>query len=254
MIRSRTHVFHTITRRTARVGTLIAGLLVAGCAHSEAQVEVEPILDTPTTFAVAPILNFSGEFSLDPIKAADLLASELSHFDGAAVLPVSRVAAFLISQGKEQIESPAHAIEVAEAVGADVLIVAGITEFDPYTPILGLAIQFYTVPVSTTPRLNPVEMTRQLEPMTLAEMTDALRPTAQVQRVYNAKHEEVTEAVRRFADDRSDEDNPLGWRQYLKVQTQFIRFCWHDAIRRLLRQQQGRQQMLAGVEDMETPA
>ncbi|MEE8384690.1 MAG: hypothetical protein V3S01_02080 [Dehalococcoidia bacterium] len=192
--------------------------------------------DRPITFAVAPILNFSGEFDLDPIKAADLLASELASIEGVSVLPVNRVVAFLATQGKQQIESPAHALDVAEAVGADAILVAGITEYDPYTPVLGLALQMYAAPGKSLPAFDPVAASRQSQVLNITEMADALQPAGQVQRVYNGNHAQVTEAVRRYASGRSEGRNPFGWRQYLKVQTMFLRFCWHDAARRLMRQ------------------
>jgi hypothetical protein len=52
--------------------------------------------------------------------------------------------------------------------------------------------------------------------------------------VYNGTHDNVADAVRRFADPRSEHKSPLGWREYLKVQTLFLRFCWHDAIDRMM--------------------
>jgi hypothetical protein len=204
-------------------------------------------------FAVAPILNFSGEFALDPVKAADLLASELSYVDGISVLPVSRVVAYLATQGKQQIESPAHALAVAEAVGADAILVVGITEYDPYTPVVGLALQMYTVPGrSMPPPFDPVLASRQPQPITVTEMAEVLSPRGQVQRVYDASHDDVVKAVRRYGKGRSEGENPYEWRQYLKVQTLFLRFCWHDAVKRLMRQQ-AREMLLASGDGLEVP-
>jgi hypothetical protein len=43
----------------------------------------------------------------------------------------------------------------------------------------------------------------------------------------------VAEAEKRYAGPRSEGENPLGWRQDVKVQTLILRFCWHDALSRL---------------------
>lgn len=120
-------------------------VVLVSCTHSEEKVRVHTALIEPTTFCVAPILNFSDELTLDPIKLADLLASELTYVDGATVLPVSRVVAALAARGRTQIESTEDALAIAEAVGADAIIVTGITEYDAYTPTIGVAMQIYSV-------------------------------------------------------------------------------------------------------------
>ncbi|HKQ49388.1 MAG TPA: hypothetical protein VJZ71_15060 [Phycisphaerae bacterium] len=214
----------------------LIALVTGGCSHSEAEVRVNNAFPTPMTLAVAPILNFSGDFNLDPIKTADLLASELSFVEGVTVLPVNRVIAVLAAQGKQQIESPAHALAVTEAVGADAIIVAGITEYDAYTPIVGVAVQIYELQNAATEHLDAVQAARQAEPFAVSQMAQAEMPIGQVQVVYNAAHAHVTDAVRKYAALRSEGDQNLGWRQYLKVQTLFIRFCWHDALSRLMAQ------------------
>ncbi|MFH1416915.1 MAG: hypothetical protein ABII12_01320 [Planctomycetota bacterium] len=237
-----------LTTRTSWKLLGAAGLvcLTGGCESAKPTVQTTNAFVESRTFAVAPILNFSGEFDLDPVKAADLLASELSHVEGINVLPVNRVVALLATENKAQIESPAHALAVAEAVGADAIIVAGIIEYDAYTPIVGLAVQVYTRGSQPSrPALDAVTASRQARPMTLAEMADALNPAGQVQAVYNGSHKHIVDAVQRYGRSRSEGDNPLGWRQYLKVQPLYLRFCWHDAISRLMEQESMRQAILA---------
>jgi hypothetical protein len=224
---------------------LIAAVMLAGClalAGCGGQKEKEPVAVTspypePITFAVAPVLNFSGDSTLDPLKAADLLASELTGIDGVAVMPVSRVAAYLATQNKTQIESPAHAVAVAQAVGADAILVAGITEYDPYTPIVGVILQVYRARPAASRSLDPVAASRDAQPLAMSETADPFAPTSQVQEVYNGSHEWVVKAVKKYADHRNEDPNPLGWRQYLKVQTLYLRFCWRDGVERLLRQE-----------------
>jgi len=220
---------------------LVIGLSAAGCSHGDAQTAIVSNDVRGMTYAVAPVLNFSGEMNFDPIKAADLLASELTYVDGINVLPVSRVVAYLAAQGRQQIESPAHALQVAEAVGADAIWIAGITEYDPYTPVVGLAIQVYSQQRSAGAGIDPVSAERMAQPMTLKLMADATLPREQIQMVYDGTHANVADAVHRFAGPRSENDSPLEWREYLKVQSLFLRFCWHDAIDRMMTQTRWRE-------------
>lgn len=243
------------TIRWAMLAAAAAQAACAGCLRPDEKVAIENTLDVPITFAVAPVLNFSGEFSFDPVKTADLLASELAYVRGANVLPVNRVVAVLASQGRTQIDSPAHAVDVAESVGADAIIVAGITEYDAYTPIVGVVMQIYTARRPAMPSLDPTTAARQARPVTLSEMSNALVPVGQVQRVYNADHVAVSQAVREYAALRGEGDDHLfGWRQYIKVQTLYLRFCWHDAINRILADVHSRQALLAGVQSEEPSA
>lgn len=234
------------TRTASGFGVLV---LVSACSHEAPRVAIESPFSENTTVAVAPILNFSGEFDLDPVKAADLLASELSYVKGLTVLPVNRVIAYIATEGKEQVESPAHALAIADAIGADVILVAGITEYDPYTPVVGLALQMYRSPTRDRPALDPVSASRQASVEVVSQMADMLSPTGQVQFVCNGSHADVVKAVRRYAVDRSEGDSPYGYQQYLKVQTLFLRFCWHEALERLMAQQRLREVHLAQAQE-----
>ncbi|MFQ5501425.1 MAG: hypothetical protein ACE5EQ_03885 [Phycisphaerae bacterium] len=228
-------------------------LLVIGCTRAQESVSIRPVFERPTTIAVAPILNFSGEFSLDPVKAADLLASELSYVEGVDVLPVNRVMAILAAQNQSQIVSPAHAIKVAEAAGAGAILVAGITEYDAYTPTVGIVLQMYTPSGESDVAFDPVVASRMAEQFAVTHMADPMLPSSQVQRVYNGAHRNVRNAVRRYARPRMNDDNPFGWRQYLKVQTRYLRFCWHDAITRLMNQERSVRMLYAVASNGENP-
>jgi hypothetical protein len=216
---------------------LAAAGSIPACDRPSNRIKTHCSVPAGTTFAVAPVLNFSGEFDLDPVQAADLLASELTHFEGAVVLPVNRVVAALAAEGKRQVESPTHAVALAEAVGADAILIAGITEYDAYTPVVGLILQMYIVSNGTAPVLDARIASREAAPATLTEMADFSTPVGQIQKVYNATHDDVVDAVEEYACPRSEGDSPYGWREYLKVQTKFLRFCWCDSLARLMKQQ-----------------
>lgn len=249
-------------------------MLAAGCSWNHGAKAPPPSFPRGMSIAVAPILNFSGSYDLDPVKAADLLASELTDFDGIVVLPVSRVVAALMAEGKEQVESPRHALEIARRVGADAIIVAGVTEYDPYTPTVALAIQMY----ADTPAARRFGFDGSSPPgrhgdqapggrydegpnsidddmgvwanhgRRLASSEDSLSPLGQIQKVYNATHDDVVSDVERYARKRDAGDSPYGWQEYLKVQTKYLRFCWHDALERMASRQAG---LFAAAGDLE---
>lgn len=248
-----------MTIRVDRAATLLVAMstfAVAGCSFGEKTTNISPAFLRPMTVAVAPILNFSGELQFDASKAADLLASELTYVDGVTVLPVNRVIATLATQGKSQIESPEHALETAEMVGADAILVAGITEYDAYTPSVGLVVQMYTVNgAAVHSNFDAVRVSRMPSPVRTASMHNPLVPTSQVQVVLNGNHEDVRRRVKDYAAPRENADIHLGWEQYLKVQTLYLRFCWHEAIDRLMDQERARRLRLASdAEPMEVPA
>jgi len=214
-------------------------LVVGGCQQPNTSTRMAPGFEQPVVIAVAPILNFSGEFQFDPVRAADLLASELTFVDGVTVLPVNRVMAVLASQGKYQIESPEHAVEIADASGADAILVAGVTEYDAYTPTVGLVMQLYGGKVrSAVSTVSATSVARQARPtLNGLDVGDATQPTSQVQLVLNGSHDRVRKLVEQYAAPRTSDEIHLGWRQYLKVQTLYLRFCWHEAIADLMEQE-----------------
>jgi len=189
--------------------------------------------------AVAPALNFSGSAQFDPVKVADLIASELSSFRGIGVIGVSRVLAILAEQGVGQIQSPEHALDVCDRLGADAILVFAVTEYDAYTPVVGMAAQLYGRR-SAGPALDPVATSRMARPFPVASRADATRPRAQVQRVFNATHEAVQRDVRRYAESRSAQGSPYGWRKYLASQECFLRYCSFTIARELIVRQMDR--------------
>jgi hypothetical protein len=63
-----------------------------------------------------------------------------------------------------------------------------------------------------------------------------VRPLAECQRVFNATHKRVQNAVREYADKRSEGESPYGWKKYVASQEWFLRFCCHAVARDLLTQ------------------
>jgi hypothetical protein len=114
-----------------------------------------------------------------------------------------------------------------------------VTEYDPYDPpVVGLAAQVYALPGERGAELDPVAVSRQASPFEMEGPADSpLRPRAQSQRVFNASHDWVAEAVRKYARDRDADQSPLGWRKYVKSQQLFLRFCCWATVHDLMQQE-----------------
>jgi hypothetical protein len=211
---------------------------LAGCSLCQHEKpEVADIIAFPggNVIAVAPALNFSGSSAFDPVVVGDLMASELETIPGVKAIGVNRVMAVLAEQRVGRIQSPQHAVAICDRLGADAILVFAVTEYDPYTPVVGITAQLYT-------RYFRAEMLsgsagRQPGIPATAPAEDLpIRPLAECQRVFNATHKRVQNAIREYADKRSEGESPYGWKKYVASQQLFLRFCCHAVARDLLTQ------------------
>jgi hypothetical protein len=195
----------------------------------------------PMTIAVAPALNLSGSTDFDPNRFADLMASELGYAEGIAVIPVSRVLSVLALDGREAVESQAHALELARLLGADAILVFAVTEYDPYAPpSIGLSAQLLGARSRKGGReVDPVALSRQATLAASGSQAPSRGLLGQVQGVFHASHESVVSDIRKFAGQRSADAGPYGWRKYIVSQQHFIRYCCHATVRMLLSGQDG---------------
>lgn len=164
--------------------------------------------------AVAPVLNFSGEASFDPVRAADLLASELAQVGGVTVTPVNRVVAAMSRSGSVYVRSPQQAADLCRAVGADAILVPAVTEFRPYPPmVMGLVLELYMLPDARPDDPN------------------GSAPAAQMQAIFDASQRGVTARAESFGKHRASDNGPFGWRRYLVTQDGYMRFCFSQGLR-----------------------
>jgi hypothetical protein len=215
---------------------VVAWSLTSGCEKDVPTVRVRNPWLGGMRVAVAPALNFSGSSDFDREAVADLMASELSHVDGFEVIPVSRVLAVLAWQEREGIESPTHALEVRQALGADAILVFAVTEYDPYIPpVVGIAAQLYgTFPGEAFTGVDPVRVSRSAAPLSERPVASSNEPLAQTTRVFNAAHEPTAVEVKAFAKLRDADESPFGWRKYMVSQQHYLRFCCQATIKELV--------------------
>ena len=222
-------------RKTGNFWIGALGLLIVGSGCVRHKLTLADV-DHRMAIAVAPALNHSGSQDFDPLRLADLMASELAQWPGVRVIPLNRVLAQLAAENKERIESPAHALKIMERVGADGIVVFAVTEYDPYhPPVMGLTAQLYGIGPEQAGGFDPVAASRQASPFEAGAYREL--PRAEYHRVFNSSDEAVQREIRRFALRRDAEDSPYGWRKFLASQENFWRFCCAVTTRELIRQE-----------------
>jgi len=189
-------------------------------------------------WAVAPVINLSGEQGVDPFLQADLVFQQLQQVQGVTVVPVNRVAEVYATLKIAQVSSPEQASLVCDLLGCDGLVVASVTIFDPYNPPkLGGAVQLFMKPRSYNRPIDvdPRELARQSTPREV-DATPALAngSTVQVVGMYDGANGTVRDALRRYAAGRNDPLGPLGEKEYLVHMDRFCGFAYGDMIERLI--------------------
>ncbi len=225
-------------RKILYLGFAVAVVVCAtglGCSSGKPELTLVN-LDRTVTIAVAPALNQSGSRKFDPIRLADLMVSELTQIPGVRTIPVNRVLAQLESEGKSRIESPEHALQVMDRIGADGIIVFAVTEFDPYAPpTLGISAQLYGYGSVSNAGFDPVEISRR--PAPYEEGGRYLQPRAEFQKVFSGSDEDLIREIKRYTKARNADGNPFGWQKFVVSQDHFMRFCCYFTAQELIQQE-----------------
>lgn len=218
------------------IGLLVAGVVtLPGCTQQRQTVAVRPI--SARVVVVAPALNLSNDSSIDALKLTDVVAAELTSVGGVAVIPVNRVLARLLQQGRSVIDTPEDALALARDFGAEATVVAAITHYDAYDPPkLGVILQWYGDRPRRMDGLDPVAASRLASDVLPVETAGA-SPHVQIQRHYDAAEEDLLEAIENYGEEREGHRSPYGWRRYVVSQELFVRYCISDAIRTMLTQE-----------------
>ena len=230
-----------ILKRILTAALLGATLLSAGCSDEKPPYGREAALTPPwrkrQVWAVAPMVNLSGQKAADPILQADLVFQQLQQVPGLTVIPVNRTVEVLLSLRLEKVQSEQQAALVCELLGCDGLVVPTITIYDPYSPPkLGASLQVFLKPAGAVARpaaLNPREMARQAAPVAGQSLPPG-GAIIQAVNLFDAQNGSVRAAVLQYASGRNDPAGPLGAKEYLVSMDRYWGFVYHLLIADLL--------------------
>lgn len=226
------------------VRVLILAAALAGCA--------KPGLVPPRTlvapydtalgepiWAVVPLRNESGTSLLDTGRVSDAVVAAVAQTAGLKSVPLNRTMAAMRALSMDRVESPAELRQLAEAMGVDGIIVGSITEYDPYTPKLGLSLALYARPGALASaggvRVDPRELTYQptdYDYFEGAAFDD--EPVGIVSDYLDGKNHQVQLDLKAYAEGRHEPGTALEWRRYLAIMDLYTEFAaWHTVSRLL---------------------
>lgn len=221
--------------------SLIAVVLLSlfGCKSGQREYGVEQPLFLPgqvrQTWAVAPVINDSGQREVDPILQADLIYQQLQQVAGLNVIPVNRVVAVYASLRIERIQSEEQAALVCDLLGCDGLVIGTVSIYDPYDPPkLGASLQvFRKGSFQRQATVDPRELARQAAPKPTDTMPS--RPAfVQAVGMFDAANGSVRQELLHYAQGRSDPGGAYKQRAYLVEMDRFCGFVYHNLIAELL--------------------
>ena len=239
---------------------LLAGAAaLPGCGQKQQPPPLEFAIHTPyttvRTLAVAPAINLSGSRDFDPLVVSDTLFSEMQQVEDLNVIPLNKTIIAMAHLGIHSIEDPKTAQKLAEALGADGLVIPAITAYDPYNPpTVGMILQLYTpeTPVAhasddqppIVPPRTYATLSNPGSPVIVAQVNTVNpeppssskggQPASQVSAVFNASNQTVLKELEVFASGRTRYDSAVQGRQFLLDSDAYMRFVCHAMVRRLM--------------------
>ncbi|HXX94261.1 MAG TPA: hypothetical protein VEN81_11555 [Planctomycetota bacterium] len=216
-------------------------VLLAGCGIESGKYKAYPA--NPYTdlnvVAVLPFINQTRETRLDLVEMANIMASELTKFEGFRVIrPIQFLAAAGGGNPGGAPASAEEAIRWGRGVKADAVLVAAITDYDPFEPPkVGISVQFFRVQgrsmsatdidrivQSASWRRGPLPMSREKAP----NWIDAFET------VYDAHEQRIRTELVAYSQAQMDTDSAFTReREFTAVQPRYLQFVANQVINRL---------------------
>lgn len=226
-------------------------LLIAGCAKPDPlkppQQLLSPYATTPAepVWAVVPLRNESGTSAVKPMEVSDTLVATITQARGLRALPLNRTLDAMAAMEMAYPQTPADLDRLARTLGADGVIVGSITAYDPYEPIMGIALGLYARPGALErpgaeePMLDPRDL--RDEPTTYdhfgTQRSMGRGPASSVMLVLDGRDHDVKMRVRRYAEGRGEAVSSLRWERYLRSMPEYERFVAFEAVGQLLQRE-----------------
>lgn len=223
---------------------LLVGAVALGGAGCTEQVqpygrEFTKVLPTKRrqVWAVAPVMNLSGERGVDPILQADLVFQQLQQVQGVTVIPVNRVAEVYASLRIDRVASPEQAALVCDALQCDGLIATSVTIYDTYNPPkFAAAMQLLVKPGTFTrpANIDPRDLAKRAAPAPMDPMPTGNGEVIQVVGMFDAANGTVRDRLHLYATGRHDPIGPLGEKEYLVNMDRYTGFAYSELIEQLI--------------------
>lgn len=232
-------------KRIELFGVIVAVLAAAGsggCVNRPELVPPEKLVSPYSTtaskplWAVAPMANETGTTAADTLAVTDAVVARSAEIQGITVLPLNRTLAVMRALNMPAITSPADARRLADALGADSIMVGTVTAYDPYDPPkLGLTLALYSRGRSNPLDLSKIRSAAADVPVSASGFGD--QPSSLVSEYLDGQNHEVLMNLRRYAEGRHDPSAALGWRRYTASMELFTEFAAYWSVLRLLEEE-----------------
>ena len=219
----------------------IVGAL-AGCSSQKPYgVETEAYLPAKKrqVWAVAPVINLSGQKDVDPLLQADLVYAQLQQVHGLTVIPVNRVVEVYAGLRIEKVQTPEQAALVCDLLGCDALVVPTVTEFDPYNPPkLGASVQVFRKPrgYARPDNVDPRDLARQASMQSESLPGPSAGQFVQAVGMFDAANGSVRQKLEAYAAGRNDPNGPMGLKEYYISMDRYCGFVYSTLVSDVLRQ------------------
>jgi hypothetical protein len=188
--------------------------------------------------AVAPLRNESGVSIVDELGFSDTLVNEMQQTQGVSVLPMNRTLAAMRALRLGSIDTPADALALAKAAGADGVVVGSITAWEPYDPpTVGLTLAVIgrspLMRAPADPSIDPKALRSAHSEAQATDRPQVLGALSVVSETLDSNSGETRELVRRYAEGRHDPNSALGWKRYVSSMSLYGKFACYEMSRRL---------------------
>ena len=200
--------------------------------------------DADALWAVTPIRNESGTSAADELRLADAVAAAAAQTRGVRCLPLNRTIQAMRALDMPEVNTPAQALALADAMGVDAILVGSATAYDPYDPpTIGLSIALFArtnMFIDATPAGDFDPVAFSASPTDAAGMpgsTFGSSPHSTAAVHLDARNHQTLMELKRFAEGRHDPAAALGWRSYTASMDLYTDFAAHQAVGALLREE-----------------
>lgn len=243
-----------LATRPARPGVRLALAVLApvaaltGCTQGPPKMVPPQALVAPydashgeVLWAVVPLRNESGTSQADTLLISDQVVAAVEETRGVRALPLNRTIEAMRVLKMPGITGPADARRLAQALGADGLLIGSVTAYDPYEPTLGISLALFARPgAMETITKEPIDV-RKLAAMPAEPPRDPglfqEAPVSVFTTHLDGKNHQVLLDVKSYAEGRHDPATALTWKRYTASMELFTQFAANHAVGGLLEQE-----------------